>query len=104
MLKTGYVLWLECSDLGVNYSNSMRSADIEVEELANAAKEVLKHIGLEKEKMTTAMGDCVETCRVWREENEDLDSVTYARFHHLVGSLPAVQALSNDHRRYVCRV
>ena len=101
--KKGYILWLECSNLGVNYSNSMRSAELEVEELANAASDVLRHIGLEKEKMTTAIGDCVETCRVWREENDDLDSVTYARFHHLIRSLPAVQALSVNHRRYVCR-
>jgi ankyrin repeat protein len=101
--KTGYVLWLECSNLGINHTNSTRSEELEVEELASAASDVLKHIGLEKENRARAIGDCVDTCRLWREDNDTLDSITDARFHQLVGSLPAVQALSDDHRRYVCR-
>ena len=101
--QVGYKLWFEASDIGTTYPDDVRSDDIEIEELTLAAQEVLRHIGLEKEHLDIALNDCVETCQQFQQDNDDLDSVTAKRFHRLIGSLPCVQALSDGHRRCICR-
>ena len=101
--QTEYHLWEEISDIGINYPNEVRSSDFEIEELLEAVQEVVKHIGLEKDHLKRSLNDCVEICRQFKIDHDDLDSVNVIRFHRLIGSLPEIKALDKRHIHCICR-